>query len=192
MRTHLFQQQGLAYFQELDYSCYKTQVWLSGGFEWRLLCQGCLWSRWRAFVSCTAYQHCSQPCGWDSHHRFLVCREFSFASWLEGLIDAQRALTGSVFLYLHPSFFFTDVQCTRCVFASPVFRLCIPFLWVPEQGVGQDSSEYPEWANTCHVPLRSKPKSCYGKVNKYVIWQFTPVSLWESFSRDLRVNQLST
>lgn len=65
-------------------------------------------------------------CSPRSHHH--SAQGFLFASWLEGLIDAQRALTEYIFLYLPSSFWFLrNAQSTEHVFASPNFWAIHPF-----------------------------------------------------------------
>lgn len=94
-------------------------------FEWRFLCQGCPWSRWR-----TLCHHCLPPlfAVLEATTTLYSAQGFLFASWLERLIDAQRALAEYTFLYLPSSFWFLrNAQSTGHVFASPNFWAMHPF-----------------------------------------------------------------
>lgn len=119
------------------------------------------------FVSCTAYQHRSQPCGWESHHHSLICREFSFctltgrAYWCTKGIDR-------IYLLISPSFLLLLQVCPKyrtCLCFSSKFKAVHPFL----MGVwtrGRAGHLLVSWVDEylSHA-LRAKPETCYGKVN---------------------------
>lgn len=137
------------------------------------------------FVQRTAYQHYSQLCRWESHHHSLVCREFCV------LIGRAFWCTDRLCLFI--SFCFlgvpkvqdTSLLLFQFLGCTSISSRCL------NKRVGQDTSYYPQVNEYLSHALRAKPEPCYGKINKCVILQFLPVSLWESFSKDLRVNQLS-
>lgn len=138
-----------------------TGLW--AGFEWRFLYQGCLWSRWSTLCQALLTGERTTTSSWLKRVFFL------HLDW-KGLL-MQRALAGSPFLCLAPSFcFFRYASHTGHVFASPlIFRLFIHFFmgsWTRSRTRHLLVSWVDEYQS--HA-LRAKAQPC-GKVNKCLTW----------------------
>lgn len=141
--THVFQQQGLVCVHEVDYT--HSDLWPWWGFEWRFRYRYYPWSRWRIVCHAWLTSLVCSPVN-RTASTTLLC-SFLFVSigwpwWCTESIDRFYlfiSLSSLLLFQVLPT-----VQDMSLVFLQ-LFRLCVHFIGESEQGVGQNTTQYPEW-----------------------------------------------